>query len=80
MKILFKKVLTVISLMAGVSAAQASICNIIPGSVTCGLGTVENLNGNGTVMVNGTTVSKATQVNGPFKCRRCQLQFPGHQW
>ena len=43
---------------------NAGICNIVPGSVTCGHGKVDSLLGNGVVKVNGTVISGATLVNG----------------
>lgn len=58
-----KKLVTTLFLTGSV-VAHASVCNIVPGSITCGKGTVEHLSGNGMVTVNGTTVSGSTLVNG----------------
>lgn len=64
MKINIKKLAATLFLTGSVGAVNAGVCNIVPGSVTCGSGTVENLSGNGMVTVNGTTVSGTTLVNG----------------
>jgi hypothetical protein len=64
MKMHLKKTIAAIFLTGSVAAANADVCNIIPGSVTCSSGTVDSLTGNGTVTVNGTTVSGTTLVNG----------------
>ena len=64
MKINLKKLVATLCLTGTVATANSSVCNIIPGSVTCGRGAVDSLSGNGMVTVNGTTVSGATLVNG----------------
>ena len=46
------------------TANAGDVCNIQPGSVTCGKGAVNSLTGNGMVSVNGTQVSGPTIVNG----------------
>ena len=57
--------LAAVFLTGCVSASIASdICNIQPGSIVCGKGTVENLTGNGMVSTKGTIVSGPTKVNG----------------
>lgn len=64
MKIDIKKLIAMLFLTGSVASTNASVCNIVPGSVTCGHGTVDSLSGNGMVTVNGTTVSSSTLVNG----------------
>lgn len=64
MKMRFKKLVVALVLCGGVSMANASVCNYAPGNVTCGTGVVDSLQGNGTVVVNGTTVSGITLVDG----------------
>lgn len=64
MKIHFKKTILALILSSGAITANAAICNIVPGSVTCTQGTVDSLVGNGMVSVYGTTVKGATVVNG----------------
>lgn len=64
MKVNLKKLTAALCLTGSVATANASVCNIVPGSVTCGHGTVDSLSGNGMVTVNGTIVSGATVVNG----------------
>ncbi len=64
MKINIKTIVATLCLTGGFAAVNASVCNIVPGSVTCGHGTVNSLSGNGMVNVNGTTVLGATIVNG----------------
>ena len=60
-----KKSVIAMLLVGGVSAVQANdVCKILPGSVTCGKGTVSELSGNGMVTVNGTTVSGEAMING----------------
>ncbi len=46
------------------TSANAEVCKQAPGSVTCGKGTVDRLNGNGMVSVHSTTVNGPTFVNG----------------
>lgn len=53
-----------LALVGTVSASQAEVCKIAPGSVTCGKGTVNSLFGNGMVSVNGTTITGPTNING----------------
>lgn len=60
----YKKLLSTLLFVAGASAAHADVCKHAPGSVTCNKGTVNSLNGNGLVSVNGTTVAGGTNVNG----------------
>lgn len=64
MKINIKKVVVTLFLTGSVATVNAGVCNIIPGSVTCGHGSADSLSGNGMVTVNGTTISGITQVNG----------------
>lgn len=64
MKINIKKLAATLFLTGSVAAVNASVCNIVPGSVTCGHGTVDSLSGNGMVTVNGTTISGAALVKG----------------
>jgi len=64
MKMHLKKAVVVLFLTGSVAAANADVCNTVPGSITCGNGTVKSLTGNGMVTVNGTTVSGTTLVNG----------------
>lgn len=52
-------------IMAGaVSMTYADVCKVVPGSVTCGKGTINNLSANGMVSVNGTTIDGPTIING----------------
>lgn len=46
------------------SAAYANVCSSVPGSVTCGNGSLDRLSGNGIVTLNSTTVTGPTTVNG----------------
>lgn len=60
----FKKIVVALMLTGGISVASASVCNYGPGNVNCGTGVVDSLQGSGTVVANGTTVSGSTLVNG----------------
>lgn len=63
--IIIKGTLSVTIFLTGSFAVvNASVCTIVPGSVTCGQGTTDSLSGNGMITVNGTTVSGETLVNG----------------
>lgn len=64
MKVDIKKLVAMLFLTGSVVTVNASVCRIVPGSVTCGQGTTDSLSGNGMVTVNGTTVSGETLVNG----------------
>lgn len=64
MKIDVKKIIATIFLTGSVASTYASVCNTVPGSVTCGQGTVDSISGNGMVTVNGTQVIGSTLVNG----------------
>ncbi len=65
MRINAKKSLMALFFTAYFTAGNATeVCKILPGSTTCGAGTVSSLTGNGMVTVNGTTVTGATIVNG----------------
>ena len=64
MKMRFKKIVVALVLTGGISVANANVCNYLPGSVTCGTGVVDSVQGNGTVLLNGTTVSGTTLVDG----------------
>jgi hypothetical protein len=64
MKVNLKKIAATLCLTGSVVTANAGVCKTVPGSVTCGHGTVDSLSGNGMVTVNGTIVSGATLVNG----------------
>lgn len=59
-----RKALSSLMVMGAVTTAHADVCKFIPGNVTCGKGTVNQLSGNGMVTVSGTTVEGVTQVNG----------------
>jgi len=60
-----KKGVMAMILAGGVTTGHANdVCKILPGSVTCGKGTVSNITGNGMVNINGTTVSGAAVING----------------
>jgi hypothetical protein len=63
-KIKLIKMVAAFFLIGSVAAANAGVCAIVPGSLTCGSGTVASLTGNGVITVNGTTVTGATQING----------------
>ncbi len=75
MKVNSKKWLTALLLMGGVASANADICTIVPGNVVCGPGTVNSLNGNGMVTVNGTTVLGATHVNGLLNAEDANFSY-----
>ncbi len=60
----FRKVAAALILAGTMNFAYADVCNFNPGSVTCGKGTIENLNGNGMVSINGTKITGTTAVNG----------------
>ncbi|MDF1678247.1 MAG: hypothetical protein P1U32_06080 [Legionellaceae bacterium] len=62
-----KKLLPAMLLAGTTGIASANVCNVEPGSVTCGKGEVTDLSGNGMVTVSGTTVLEATTVNGLLK-------------
>lgn len=59
-----KKVVSTMMMMGIISIANADVCKETPGSITCGVGSVKKLVGNGMVYVNGTTIEEATVVNG----------------
>lgn len=59
-----KKVASALMLIGAVSSANADVCKVTPGSVTCSKGEVDSLKGNGMVSVNGTTIRGITLVNG----------------
>lgn len=63
MKIYWKQSIAAL-LLVGCAVAQADTCRVVPGSITCGNGTVDHLLGNGMVNVNGTTVTGAAVING----------------
>lgn len=67
MKTHIKKALAALFLSGSISATHPSVCEITPGSVTCGKGMVSHLTGNGMVAVHETTISGATLVNGTLK-------------
>ena len=64
MKITIKKILATLVLTGIITTVNASTCSIVPGGVTCGHGSVDNLSGNGVASVNGTTILGETLVNG----------------
>jgi len=68
MKKQFKKLAIALVLSGSLSMASAdtntNVCTYDPGNVNCGSGTVESLQGAGTVIMNGTTVTGMTVVNG----------------
>lgn len=64
LKVNLKKLTITLCLTGIVTTANAGVCHIVPGSVTCGQGIVNSLSGNGMVTINGTTVSGSTLVNG----------------
>ena len=47
MKKYIKKLTATLFLTGSIASVHATVCNIVPGSVTCGHGTVDNLSGNG---------------------------------
>lgn len=59
-----KKIVTAFFLTRGMAALNAGVCNVVPGRVICGKGSIENLSGNGMVALNGTTISGTTVVDG----------------
>lgn len=64
MKFYLKQSLVAILLIGSVSVANADTCNTVPGSITCGVGTVDALSGNGMVNLNGTIVTGSAIING----------------
>ncbi|MCH9756848.1 MAG: hypothetical protein K0U37_06640 [Gammaproteobacteria bacterium] len=68
-----KKLFPAILLAGSAGIASANVCNIEPGSVTCGKGTVTDLSGNGMVTVDGTTINEMTTVNGLLKANNAQF-------
>lgn len=64
MEINLKRTIAALFITGCVGTAHASICNIVPGSVTCKSGTIPTLTGSGMVSINGTTITGGTQVNG----------------
>lgn len=64
MNIQLNKLIMGLILAGSFSVANASVCNYGPGNVTCSTGVVDSLQGTGNVVVNGTTVSGATIVDG----------------
>lgn len=60
----YKKILSSLLLIGAATTTSAEVCKHAPGSVTCGTGVVSNLEGNGIVSVNGTTIEGGTNVNG----------------
>ena len=65
MKIDIKKLAATLFLTGSVAAVNASVCNIVPGSVTCGKGTVDSLSGNGMVTVNADRLYKLINLPTP---------------
>lgn len=59
-----KRALYTILLCGNLGIVNATVCNEVPGGVTCGKGIADNLYGNGIVNVHGTTVTGPTSVNG----------------
>lgn len=64
MPIKIKTVMATFFLSTSVVTVNAGVCNIIPGSVTCGKGTINKLSGYGVTAVHGTTVLGSTSING----------------
>jgi hypothetical protein len=70
LKIKQKGILMTMLLISSISSVEAGgVCNIQPGSVNCGHGTVEHVYGNGMVNIDGTTVTGATMVNGSLSAK-----------
>jgi len=67
------KLASALILAGTMNFAYADVCNFNPGSVTCGKGTVENLNGNGMVSVSGTNITGTTAVNGMLNAEDAHL-------
>jgi len=67
MKLTIKEMVLSILLAGGISSAHAeSVCNILPGVIDCGRGTVDRIKGNGVASINGTTITGKTVFNGAF--------------
>ena len=64
MKVDIKKIMATLFLTSSVAVVHAGVCKSVPGSVTCGVGSIDNLYGNGMVSVNGTSVTGEAIVNG----------------
>lgn len=60
MKLNYTKAIASLCLSAGIASSYAGVCNIVPGSVTCGKGTVKSLSGNGSITIHGTTIQGNT--------------------
>jgi len=61
-------------LLGSISSVTASqVCNVLPGSVDCGTGTIDQIHGNGVVNIDGTTVTGATMVNGMLSAKNANF-------
>lgn len=69
-----KTTLLALFLTAYITAGNATeVCKILPGSTTCGAGTVNSLTGNGMVTINGTTITGSTSVNGLLSAKNASF-------
>ncbi len=56
-----------------ISCAEADVCKFKPGLITCGVGVVQEIKGNGLVELNGTTVVDGVTVNGRLVANNASL-------
>lgn len=68
-----KLLLLVGSLVAASTVYAADVCQYTPGQVVCGAGQVSNVAMNGTVELNGTTVTGTVAVNGKLTATNAKL-------
>lgn len=70
---MFKKKAFMVVFMAMISVAQADVCRQTPGSINCGQGMVNEVEGNGMVHLHGTHVTGSTSVNGIVHAQNVQF-------
>ena len=49
MKVNLKKIMATLFLTGSVAVVNAGVCKYVPGSTTCGAGSIDSLSGNGMV-------------------------------
>jgi len=73
MKYLLKTMATVALCVSG-GLAYADTCSMVPGSVTCGSGSVDSLMANGMATLNGTVIKGSAVINGLLNAEDARFQ------